>query len=322
MEVRVGDDDRGREATRPSEFPSRGWKDILLRTKDQIGEDNLFIVAAGVAFSAFLALFPAIAAMASLLGLVLEPTEAARVIDAAGGLGVLPPEALAIIRDQAHEVVTTSDEALGIGLLVSVGLALWSAAAGVKALMTGLNIVYEEHESRGFLKYYATALLLTLGALMFVIVALALVAALPAVLERLLIPEFIRTGLGMLRWAILGGMLLFALALVYRFGPSRQRPQWRWVSWGAGVATLLWLGGSALFSLYVANFANYNKTYGALAAIVILLTWFYLTAIVVLLGAELNAEMEHQTRLDSTVGRPEPMGRRGARMADSLGESR
>jgi len=188
--------------------------------------------------------------------------------------------------------------------------------------MTALNIAYGEHERRGLLRYSATALLLTFGAIVFVMVALALVAALPALLERLLIPQWLRTALGLTRWVILGGLMMLALAVLYRFAPSREDPQWRWVSPGAVASTLLWLLGSGLFSVYVANFANYNKTYGALAAIVILLTWFYLTAFVILLGAELNAELEHQTRVDSTTGRPKPMGRRGARMADTLGPSR
>lgn len=320
MDIRVANDDRGREASDPSEIPKRGWRDILLRVKQRVERDNLFIVAGGVAFSVFLSLFPGIAAAVSLLGLVMQPSDVERFVAAAST--VLPPEALTIINDQVHEIVTASDQALGVGLFVSVGLALWSATAGMKALMTALNIAYGEHEKRGFLKYYGTALLLTLGAIVFIVVALALVAALPALLEHLLIPQWLRTLLGLTRWVILGGFMMLALAVLYRYGPSRERPQWRWVSVGSAVATVLWIAGSSLFSLYVTHFGNYNKTYGALAAIVILLTWFYLTALVLLLGAELNAEMEHQTRVDSTTGRPKPMGQRGARMADTLGPSR
>lgn len=313
-------DAHGRDAASPGEIPRRGWKDILLRLKGQIDEDNLYLVAAGMAFYLFLAIFPAIAAMVSIFGLVMQPADVERFAAAAGGL--LPPDALAIVQGQVHEMATTSNRALGLGLAVSVGLALWSATAGMKALMTALNIAYEERETRGFLKYYATALVLTLGAIVFVVAALALVAALPVVLERLAIPPFLAALLGLARWLILAGAFLVALAALYRFAPSREQPQWRWVSWGAGVATLLWLVGSALFSFYVSNFGDYNATYGALAAIVILMTWFYLTAFAILFGAELNAEMEHQTRIDSTTGEPQPMGRRGARMADSLGEKR
>lgn len=317
MDIAVGDN-RGRNARAPSEIPRLGWRDILWRVWNQIGEDNLFIVAAGVSFYAFLALFPALAAMVSLAGLVMEPADVERAV--ASATGVLPPEALQIIRDQVREVVGTSNQALGVGLIVSLTLALWSATAGIKALMTALNIVYDEREARGFLRYYATALVLTLGAVVFAPAALLLVAALPVLLERL--PTVLGILLGAARWLVLGGALLLALAVVYRYAPSRERAQWRWVTWGSALATVLWLIGSALFSLYVAKFGDYNKTYGALGAIVILLTWFYLTTVVILLGAELNAEMEHQTRTDSTVGRPEPMGRRGAQMADTLGESK
>lgn len=318
MEIRVGDH-HGREARAPREIPKRGWKDILIRTKNQIGEDNLSMVAAGVAFYGFLAIFPAIAAMVSILGLVMEPADVERLIGTASGM--LPPDALKLVQDQAHEVANADNKALGWSLAISVGLALWSATAGLKALMTALNITYDEKERRGFIRYYLTAIVLTLGAILFAIVALAAVAALPPILERLPIPSFLAMAIGLVRWVLLGAALLFGLAVLYRFAPSREKPQWRWVTWGAAVATVLWLLGSVLFSLYVTNFGDYNKTYGALAAIVILLTWFYLTAFVVLLGAELNAEMEHQTRVDSTVGEPKPMGGRGAQMADSVGES-
>lgn len=321
MEIKVREGgERGRGATHPGQIPKRGWKDILLRTKEQIGEDNLSIVAAGVAFYAFLALFPGIAALVSILGLVVDPAEVEGYVESAQG--VLPPDALALVREQVHAIASAPSQALGLGLVISVGAALWTATAGVKALMEALNIVYEEREARGFLRYYGMAFLLTIGGVVFGILALALVAAVPVALEQLALPLVLELVLGLVRWVILAGAFVLVLAVLYRFAPSREQPQWRWVSWGAAAATLLWLAGSALFSLYVANFGDYNKTYGALAAIVILLTWFYLTAFAVLLGAELNAEMEHQTGVDSTVGQPKPMGDRGARMADSLGGAR
>lgn len=313
-------DPHGREATRPSEIPRRGWKDILLRLKDQIADDNIFFIAAGVTFYVFLAIFPGIAAMVSIVGLVADPADVEAWIGAASA--VLPPDALALIREQVHTIVSTPAEKLGLSLVISIALALWSATAGVKALMTALNIAYEERERRGFIKYYATAISLTLGAIVFAFLALALVAAFPPLLKELALPSALEKLLGFGLWFILGGTFIVALGVLYRYAPSREQPQWRWVSGGAVVATALWVAGSVSFSLYVANFGDYNETYGALAAIVILLTWFYLTALVVLIGAELNAEMEHQTRVDSTEGRPQPMGRRGAKMADTLGESR
>lgn len=325
MDIRVNDahgrdDARGREARTPREIPKRGWKDVLLRVKDRISNDNLSIIAAGVAFYLFMALFPGIAAAVSILGLMMDPNDVERFVASASA--VLPPDALNLVREQVHEFVSAPAQTLGISLFISVALAIWSATAGVKAIMTALNIAYQEHEQRGFIKYNAQAIVLTVASIIFAVVALALVAAVPAVLQNLTLPQLFADILNALRWIILGAMFVFALAVLYRYGPSREKPQWHWVSWGAAVATILWLAGSALFSLYVTHFAGYNKTYGALAAIVILLMWFYLTAFVVLLGAELNAEMEHQTRVDSTTGRPQPMGQRGARVADTVGESR
>ncbi|HEY8555597.1 MAG TPA: YihY/virulence factor BrkB family protein [Burkholderiales bacterium] len=320
MKVVRGGGSHGRDAATPSGIPVRGWKDILLRVKDQLGADHISIVAAGVAFYLFLALFPAMAALVSVVGLVMNPGEIERYIAAAGE--IVPPEALAIVAGQVQQLASAPRRALGISLVASVLLALWSATAGTKALMTALNIAYGEEERRGYLRYYGTAILLTLGAIAFALLALALVAVLPALLAWLPVPQGVRTALGLVRWVILAGAFVFGLAVVYRFAPDRKQPQWRWVTWGAAAATVLWLLGSALFSLYVANFGDYNKTYGALAAIVILLTWIYLTTFVVLLGAELNAETEHQTRVDSTVGASRPMGRRGARVADTLGETR
>lgn len=313
-------DPHGREATSPEEIPRRGWKDILLRLKDQLSEDNIFFIAAGVAFYAFLAIFPGIAAMVSIVGLIADPADVEEWVGAASA--VLPPDALALIRDQVHAIVSTPNERLGFSLLVSITLALWSATAGIKALMTALNIAYEERERRGFLKYYATAIMLTIAAVLFALLALVLVAAVPPLLKELALPSALEKLLGLALWLFVGGAFIIGLAVLYRYAPSRAKPRWRWVSAGAVVATLLWVAGSIGFSLYVANFGDYNETYGALAAIVILLTWFYLTALVVLIGAELNAEMEHQTRVDSTEGRPKPMGARGAKMADTLGETR
>lgn len=324
MDIRVdeahGRDAHGREARAPHQIPKRGWKDILLRVKDRIGNDNLSIISAGVAFYLFLALFPGIAAAVSVLGLVMQPQEVESFVASASG--VLPPDALSLVRDQVHELASSSSKTLGVSLIVSIALAIWSATAGVKAIMTALNIAYQEHERRGFIKYNAQAVLLTIATIAFALVALALVAAVPAVLQLLTIPQPLADLLNALRWVILGGMFVLALAMLYRYAPSRKKAQWQWVSWGAVLATVLWLAGSALFSLYVTHFAGYNKTYGALAAIVILLMWFYLTAFAILLGAELNAETERQTRVDSTTGRPKPMGRRGAYAADTLGESR
>lgn len=315
-----GGEARGRSAGRPSEIPRRGWRDILVRVKDEIAADNIAMAAAGVAFYALLALFPALAAAISIYGLIADPAEVQRQIKAASA--ILPQEVQGLLHEQLTRIAGQSSGTLGFGLAFGLALALWSAAAGVKALITALNMAYDEEEKRRFIVLNAVALALTLGAILFGLLALTLVVALPAVIGLLGLPGTLETLVRLLRWPLLAAAILLALAVLYRFGPSRDRPRWRWVSWGAAAATLLWIVASILFSWYVANFGSYNETYGSLGAVVILLMWFYLSAFVVLMGAELNAEMEHQTARDTTEGEPEPMGRRGAQMADRVAGGR
>ncbi len=314
------EDSRGRRASRPGEIPRKGWGDVLLRVKDEQSDDNLSIIAAGVAFYWFLAIFPALAAAVSIYGLAADPAQLQQQIDTLGT--VLPPEAYRIIQAQLTTLVQHSGGALGLGMIFGILLTIWSANKGMKALITALNIVYDEQERRGFIKLNALSLLFTFCAILLGLVAISLVIAVPALIGLVGLSGTFQALLTYLRWPLLGVFLAFGLALAYRFLPDRDAPRWRWVSWGSVTATLLWLGGSALFSLYVSNFGSYGKTYGSMGAVAILLLWFYLTAYVILLGAELNAEMEHQTREDSTVGRPEPMGRRRAYVADTTGESR
>jgi len=310
--------DRGRGATQPRQIPQPGWRDILLRVKYQLDKDNLSLIASGVAFYALLALVPALTAFVSLYGLVMEST------DVEGQLslvtGILPQEARQILTGQLQNIVASSDTALSIGALFGMLLAVWSATKGTAALITALNIVYGEAEGRGFFKLKAITLLLTLGALIFGILTLSLVAGLPALLGILGLEDETRLLVSLVRWPALGLFIIVALSILYRFAPDRSQAKWRWVSWGAVAATALWLGGSALFSLYVSNFASYNETYGSLGAVVILLMWLFLTAYAVLLGAELNAEMEHQTKKDTTTGAARPMGERGAYVADTVGK--
>jgi membrane protein len=206
-----------------------------------------------------------------------------------------------------------------MGVAVGLLLALWSAAKGMGALLTSLDIVYDESETRGFVKFNATALLMTLGAILFVLISLSLIAALPALLGHLGLPESIQSLLAWLRWPLLAVAVVLGLAVLYRYGPDRQNPKWSWVSWGAVIATVLWLAASALFSFYASNFGNYNETYGSMGAVIILMMWFFISAYVVLLGAEINAEMEHQTEQDTTTGAPRKRGEREAHVADTVG---
>lgn len=310
---------RGRHANKPSEISKKGWWDILLRVKDELSGDHVSLIAAGIAFYGLLALFPAIAALVSIWGLMADPQQIQGQLANLGS--VLPQEAASIIRDQATEVAShtggASFAALG-GLLLTI----YSASKGVKAVIEGLNIIYDEEEKRGFIKLNMIALALTVGVVLVMVVALGLIAVLPAVMTALGLSGTLATLVSLVRWPILFVVIMAVLAVLYRYAPSRDEPRWRWVSWGAVLATVLWILGSIAFSIYVRNFGSYNETYGSLGAVVILLMWFWLSGFIVLLGAELNAEMEHQTAQDTTKGPSAPQGQRGARMADTVGEKR
>jgi membrane protein len=308
----------GRDAGKPTAIPARGWVQVVKRAWAEAKDDNVPILAGGVAFAAFLALFPALIAALTLYGLVADPAQvAAQVNDLASAL---PETARPIITDQLAAVTAGSDRALGIGLVVSVLAALWSASGGTMNLIKATNLAYDENETRGFLKLRGTALALTLGAVVFVLLAVALVAVVPVVFEALGLGGIGLVAAQVVRWALLVALVVLALAVVYRVAPDRDAPRFRWVSAGAFVATVLWVLGSVLFSLYVNNFGSYNKTYGALAGVIVLMLWLYLTSYIVLLGAEINAESERQTARDTTRGDEVPMGERGAEAADTLAD--
>jgi membrane protein len=307
---------RGEQAERPRDIPRRGWKEVLLRVKDEIDKDNLSIVAAGVAFYGLFAIFPAITAFVTLYGLVTDPAEVEQQL--APLRDVMPEDAFGILQQQMHSVVTQASGSLGLGLLLSLALAIWSSTKGTKAIFTALNIAYGEHEERGFFSLNLWSLTFTVGGIVFIIVALLVIAAVPAALAIVGSPggvlEFVLLAL---RWVVMAVLMMLALALLYRYGPSRATARFQWVSPGAIAATVLWLVASVAFSLYVRHFGSYDKTFGSLGAVVILLMWFYISAYVVCLGAELNAELERQTRRDSTTGPEKPIGTRGAYVADN-----
>jgi membrane protein len=316
---RSGDDARGREATTPSEIPPRGWKDILLRVYAGISEDRILALAAGSTYYVLLAIFPAIAALVAIYGFFADPNDIARQLNSMQGL--LPGGALDVVGGQMKRVASQNNGALSNALIVGVLVALWSANSGVKALFDSLNQVYGEKEKRGFIKLNLVTLAFTVGSIVFLIVAIAVVIALPVALNHIGLSSTVAVVAKGVRWPLLLIAIAIALAVLYRFGPSRDRAKWRWVSWGSVCAAVLWIAASILFSWYVSNFGSYNKTYGSLGAIIGFMVWIWISMIVVLLGAELDSEMEHQTRHDTTTGPAEPMGRRGARMADTLGRS-
>lgn len=308
----------GRDAARPHEIPKAGWWAILKRTWNQLGEDNVSVLAAGVAFYALLSIFPALAALVSVYGLVADPHDVERQLSAMKG--VLPPEAVSLLGSQLKGMVQQPSGRFGVGLVVSVLLALWSARAGTGMLMSALNVAYDEREKRNIVWFNLIALGLTAGLIVIGIVAIVCVAGIPAALNLIDLPDPIRSAVAFARWPIIAIIVILALAALYRFGPSREDARWQWVSWGAVTATVLWIVGSVLFSVYVSKFGSYDKTYGSLGAVVVLLMWFYVTAYAILVGAELNAEAEYQTARDTTTGRELPMGARGARMADTAVE--
>ena len=309
--------ERGRGANRPSEIPRKGWKDILMRVKNEVYDDNLSIISAGVAFYAFLSIFPALAALTSIYGLVMDPAGLEKQMMTIQGM--LPPEAAQVVNDEVRRIGGSGSNRLGWSFAIGTLLAIWSAAKGMKAMMESMNVVYDESESRGFLKLNAAAILLTLGAIVFVVLCLALIVAIPILLGAVGMQGLLGPLVNYLRWPVLAVASAVALGVLYRYGPSREQPKWQWLTWGAVLAMVIWLSGSVLFSLYVSHFGSYNKTYGTLGVVVILMMWLLLSAFSVLLGAEINAEIEHQTAEDTTTGEPKPKGQRGAYVADTVG---
>lgn len=311
--------EHGRYADKPQQIPKRGWWDILVRVNQQMSDNNLDIVAAGISFYIFLAIFPALGALVSIYGLLVTPaTVQSQVAQMAG---FLPPEASQLINQILSHIASRSGQSLGLSLIISIALGLWSANNGTKALIKGLNISNNQRENRNFFVLTATSLLFTLFAIVVVIISMALVIGLPIALNTISLPQIIKTVVSLSRWPVLAMIILLGLSITYRYAPARENAKWRWVTWGAAFATFIWLAGSFGFSFYVEHFGNYNATYGSVAAVVMLLFWFLLSSYAILLGAVINAEMEHQTKKDTTTGESKPMGKRGAFPADDLGQA-
>jgi membrane protein len=311
---------RGRHAAAPWQIPARGWKDILWRTYERIGEDRLLAVAAGVVFYGLLALFPAVTAMVSLYGLFAKASTINEHLSAAAG--VLPEGGVSIVQDQVNRLAAKGDAKLGFGFIVGLAIALWSANSGMKAILDALNVVYEEKEKRGFIKLTLISLCFTLAAIAAVLIALGAVVVLPVALNYIGLHATTDFLLRALVWPVLLALIVTGLAVLYRFGPSRREPRWQWISVGSVVAAFAWLLASALLSWYLTNFAGYDATYGSLGAGIGLMMWMWVSSIVILFGAELNSEIEHQTVRNSTIEGDKPLGARGAVMADTVGPAR
>lgn len=310
-------DYRGRNAEAPWHIPLRGWRDVLMRVYRESSRDNLSLIAAGMAFYAMLSVAPALAVVISVYGLVNSPEELE--VQMVLLSSYLPTEAQGLIQDQLAELVSTQDTNLGYSIVASALVSLWSSARAMKSLFGGLNAVYDEVETRGWFWLTLQSVSFTLAGILILVLTLSSIALVPVVLSYLPISSFDYLLIRGLNWLLVSAVVLGGLAVLYRYGPSRTRAQWRWVSLGALVAWITWVVASGGFSWYVTHFDSYQKTYGALGAVAILLMWFYVSAYAVLIGGELNAELEHQTTIDSTVGPDRPLGERGAVMADQVG---
>jgi membrane protein len=287
----------------------------LWRVYGGLGEDRVLMNAAGVTFYALLALFPAIGALVSIYGLFADPVQIANHIDTLAG--ILPGGGMEVIKEQLARLTAQGSGSLTFGVIFGVLVSLWSANGGMKALFDALNVVYGEKEKRSFLWLNLTSLTFTLGMLCFAIIAITAIIAVPVIIDAL--PDVLGTVINWARWPVMAVLIAVALALIYRYGPNRDEPKWRWISWGSVFAAVGWLVFSAAYSFYAANFGTFNETYGSLGAAIGFMLWIWLSTTVILLGGKLNAEIEHQTIHDTTEGEPEPLGQRGAHVADTVG---
>ncbi|PDT02296.1 ribonuclease [Rhizobium chutanense] len=313
------EDGHGRNAAVPEAIPYRGLRDVFWRLYHEVLDDRVTLIAAGVTFYLLLALFPAMAALVALYGLIADPVTISEHLRELAVL--MPPGAFDLLADQIKELVNRRNSTLGITFFVGLGIALWSTHSGTLAIFDAMNVAYEETEKRGLVRLNLTALCFTLCAVLLTIVMVVLVGVMPVVLSYLWLDQFKEHMALLLRWPLLLLVVAVAVTSVYRFGPSRAPAKFRWMTWGAVLTTVAWAAMSLGFSFYLDHFANYNATYGTLGALIGFLVWIWLSVVILIIGAELNAELEHQTAKDTTTGPPLPMGARGAYIADTLGET-
>ncbi|MET0241190.1 MAG: YihY/virulence factor BrkB family protein [Sphingobium sp.] len=302
----------------PLKMPRGAWWSILKRVYVMTGFHNLSLLAAGVAFFAFLAFVPLIGSIVLLYGLIGDPQTVAQSVDLLNGIA--PPEVLTILRDQLLAIVTSSKTAQGFGLLLAIVFSLYGAMRAATAMISALNIIYEEYETRGIVQTTAVAAAITTGMVAVAVVGI-LAISLFAYVSNFLAPYLGSVAALLIQvatWLLAGALVSFTFAIFFRYAPDRRAAKWRWLSVGSTLSTLLWLAITLGFGFYVANISDYNATYGSLAAVVVFLMWLFLSAYAVLIGAEVNAETERQTMVDSTVGPDQPIGQRGAVMADNV----
>jgi membrane protein len=311
--------ERGRAADTPAEIPARGLKDVFWRVFSAVNDDRVTLIAAGVTYYLLLALFPAASVLVSIYGFLADPATIAERIATLSS--VMPADALNIFLDQVRALASERGATLSIGLIGGLALAIWSANNGIKALFEAMNVAYGENEKRSILWLNAASLLFTLGAFVIAVVILFAMGVVPAVLNYFWLDRWAELIIRFARWPIMMVFVGIGIMALYRFGPSREPARVRWLTWGAAFSTILWFAASLGVSYYLSNIADYNATYGTLGALIGFMVWTWISAIIVIVGAEINAELEHQTAKDSTTGHPKPMGKRGAYMADTLGEA-
>lgn len=307
----------GRRTKSPLAIPWAGWKDIFWRTYQRIDHDRLLATAGGVVFFGLLAIFPAVTALVSSYGLFADSSTISANLQTLAAM--LPEGSFQIVEDQVARVVSKGNTTLGVTFLLGLLLAIWSANAGVKSIFDALNVAYEEREKRSFIRLNLVSLAFTAGGIVALLLMVGAVVAFPLALDHLGMAPESKLIVALARWPLLFLILLVALAILYRFAPSRDAPRWQWLSLGAVAAALLWIAGSALLSWYLSEFTNYNATYGSLGAAIGLMMWMWMSAIVIMFGAELNSEIERQTLRDTTTGQPRPLGSREAVSADTVG---
>jgi membrane protein len=312
----AGEDGRGRQAERPREIPARGWLDVSWRAAKRFGDDNVTLIAGGLAMYTLLSVFPALAAMVSIYGMFATPSDVIKQMSAFAG--VLPPGVWDIFNTELQSITKTGQRTLTVAAVLGLVVALWSARSAMSSLMTAANIAYREREKRGFIRQTLLSLAFTAGAILGFLLMLTLGVAIPLSLASFGAADWTKAAVSVLRVALLWVVMVLGLAVVYRYAPAREHAQWRWVTAGSLIAATLWLGASAVFAFYVTNFAGYAKTYGALGGVVLLM-WFFISSIVVVVGAQINAEMERQTVKDTTVLQDAPLSQRGAFAADTVG---
>lgn len=314
--TRFNDRDQGQSASSPAEIPMWGWWLVIKRVFREVNEDRVMLTAAGVTYYLLLALFPALAAFVSVYGFVADPDTIAEHISFVGGL--LPSGGVEIIETQLDALSRQDADALSFGFIFGLVIAIWSANSGIKAIFDAMNVVYDEGEKRSFLTYNLMALAFTLGGLAIGILFLTTVGIIPVVLAALQLEGMTEALIRYLRWPVLLLAVALAISAIYRWAPSRKDAKWRWITVGSGAATVVWIATSVVFSWYLENFANYNATYGSLGAVIGFMVWTWISVMILLVGAEINAELEHQTAMDTTTGPARPMGTRGAKMADKV----